>query len=354
MQHMHRGVLPSEDPLYHVLAHVALPELLGRPVERPIFDVYAVDGGDVIRRYVERGTGAELACKFYGARLSGGDGAPAPDRVGELLQREFANLRQVWALGLSAHPHRVVRPLAVRAELNYALVEEFISGPSFDTYLKCATIDGDRAPLHERVADLAAFLATLHERSQTGQRVDGGAGLAYNTKVIGQLAAAEVIAPDLRGRLDQARAGWAARGALGRARQVLVHGDVTPVNIVFGDDHAVIAIDLERLRADDPAVDLGMVVAELRHAFFRSANDPAAAEPFIERFFTCYADARQLAGVERAGLEVCCCFYAGTMLLRIGRNDWLDLEYRRALCTEAERWLAVPGQGLFSLISTTR
>jgi Ser/Thr protein kinase RdoA (MazF antagonist) len=141
---------------------------------------------------------------------------------------------------------------------------------------------------------------------------------------------------------------------LGRApHQVLVHGDVTPVNIVFGDQHEVIALDLERLRRDDAAVDLGIVMAEVRHACLRTAHEPTLADSFMARFFTDYVRCRQLSDVQIAALDVRSGFYVGTMALRIARNDWLDLEYRRALTAEGERWLATPGQRLFCSTSTT-
>lgn len=44
--------------------------------------------------------------------------------------------------------------------------------------------------------------------------------------------------------------------------RVIVHGDVTPANILFGDGPWVIAIDLERMKTADRVLDVGRVAGE--------------------------------------------------------------------------------------------
>lgn len=343
------GVLEASDPLYDLLAQV-IRELLRLSVERPVFDVYAVADNAIIFRYVERASGVDLACKFYGNRFGSGAATLAARR----LRHEFACLQRVWRLGMDRPPYRVVRPLAADESINCVLVEEYASGPKLDSFLKAALHEGAEDALASRLDDLAGFLGTLHRLSETETELDGLSGQAYLSKVVGQLANLGVIGAERRRQLEELRDRWSAGASLGAGQRVLVHGDVTPVNIVFGRDHEVIAIDLERLREDDAAVDIGMVLAELRHAFYRTTHDPARAEPFVERFFRAYTAARRLDEAAACGLEVRCRFYAGAMMLRISRNDWLDIEYRRNLTTEAERWLASPGQRLFCSTSTTR
>ena len=51
--------------------------------------------------------------------------------------------------------------------------------------------------------------------------------------------------------------------------QVLVHGDVTPTNILFGDGLWVIAIDLERMKRADRVFDVGRVAGEIKHFFMQ-------------------------------------------------------------------------------------
>lgn len=64
-------------------------------------------------------------------------------------------------------------------------------------------------------------------------------------------------------------------------QQVLVHGDMTPTNVLFGDGLWVIAMDLERMKTTDRVFDPGRVAAELKHAFLLHGGDDRQAEPFI-------------------------------------------------------------------------
>jgi hypothetical protein len=73
----------------------------------------------------------------------------------------------------------------------------------------------------------------------------------------------------------------------------------------------------------------------------------------VEQFYRSYTTARGITGSELDALALRVRFFAGAMLLRIGRNDWLDMAYRRALAQEAQRWLSPPGRKLFSSTSTT-
>lgn len=340
----HLGTLPEADPLYGLLAGRVLGEALGIAVARPVFDVFALDSRGVAYRYRERHSGADLACKFYGNRRAG-EGRLPPQRAAELLRREHANLRRARSLGLAAPPYRVVRPLAAAPELNAALVMEYVAGPSLDLYLKAAVGEGRAGPLAARLGDLAGFLAALHQRSRSCVPVDPAAGPAYLGRVLGQLAAQGVVGPAQARRLGALRDAWAARPLAGAPGRSLVHGDVTPVNVVFGPAPEVVALDLERLREDDPAVDLGMVAGELLHAYLRGTGATGGAGPLVGGLLAAYARA---AGLDEAGataLGARARPYIGSTMLRICRNDWLDVAYRRALSEEAEGWLVTGARG---------
>lgn len=343
MRQAHLGTLPEADPLYGLLAGEALGAL-GLAVERPCFEVFALDGRGVAFRYRERHSGADLACKFYGNRASA-EGRLPPWRAAELLRREYANLRRARSLGLTAPPHRVVRPLASAPPINAVLVMEYVAGPSLDVFLKAAVGEGRLADLAARLEDLAGFLATLHARSRTGIPVDPAAGPAYLTRVVGQLAAQGVLSAAQARRLEGLRAAWAAAPRAGAPCRSLVHGDVTPVNVVFGPAPEVVALDLERLREDDPAADLGMVAGELYHAFLRGTGAAAGAAPLVEAMLAAYGRAAGLDAAASEALAERARPYIGSTMLRICRNDWLDGAYRRALSEEAEPWIAAGARG---------
>lgn len=345
--------LDSRDPLYAFLVHVVYGGILDVHVEQPAFEVHAADDKGIIFRYVEQHTGIDVACKFYGNRRASSEGTMNDQAVADLMQREFNNLQRVWNLGLNRPPYRVARPLAVNANINYVLVEEFVSGTTLDNYLKAALLHGQEAALPQHLTALAGFLATLHSRSQMNQQVDPNAGLAYLTRVLESLARHGVIDAAQRKHLEELRNAWVAQGLLGGAPCVLVHGDVTPVNIVFGESGEVIAIDLERLHEGDAARDVGMVLAELRHAYLRTMHTSAAADPLARHFLDRYMRARMLNNQEAANFRARCQFYIGTMMLRISRNNWLDMDYRQQLTAEGEQWLMHLPSKQLSLISTT-
>ena len=70
--------------------------------------------------------------------------------------------------------------------------------------------------------------------------------------------------------------------------QVLVHGDATPSNLLFGRGLSVIAIDLERMKRADRIFDLGRIAGELQHYFLQAGNK-RRAEPFIGHFLWEYS-----------------------------------------------------------------
>ncbi len=227
----------------------------------------------------------------------------------------------------------------MNASINYVLIEEFVTGTALDDYLKAALFEGQETALLQHLAKLAAFLAMLHSRSQTNQQVDPGAGPTYLTLMLNSLSQDGVIDAAQHKHLEELRDTWIMQGLLDGAPCVLVHGDVTPVNIVFGENDEVIAIDLERLHEADAARDVGMALAELRHAYLRTTHTSAAAEPFATHFLDTYLRERALNDQEAADFRTRCQFYTGTMMLRISRNDWLDMDYRQQLAAEGEQWL---------------
>ena len=339
MDDTYLGVLAVDDPLYPFLRDDVLPAALGRHLPAPVFDVHALHPAHILLRYAERQSGIELAVKFYGNKI------PPNQRVAldvrALLWQEFHNLQRVWQLGFDRPPHRVARPFAVNEALNYALVEEYVRGPKLDAVIQAAVTQGRCQDLMDRVGDLATFLATLHRRSATGRPVDPGPGLDYLHKVLGQLAQRAVISTDQHRRLVQLHMGWTAAPILQTAREVLIHGDATPVNFVLRDGGEVVAIDLERVRHGDPATDLGCVAAELRHTCAVLTGDLAAGEPFVQQLYHTYARHLDLPQAEYTELTARGRYWMGTTELRIARNGWLDLGYRRHLVEEAERCLAL-------------
>lgn len=337
------GVLPAEDPLHGFLQKDVLEGALGLAGCAPVFDMYALTDGSTLCRYVDRQTGADVVGKFYGNKWLHGRQDGEPELRTALMWREFHNLERVRALGLDAPPRCVVRPLAASEEHNRILVEEHAPGLDLETHVREAAQSGQGGPLAARLAEVVRFLSDLHGRSRTEESLDPGRALGALDRYSGQLAHWKVIGEPERERLVRLGERWADSGILAAGRRVLVHGDATPLNFIHDihdGEHRLTVIDLERLWLGDPAEDLGCLVAELKHLFFWYAHEPWGSEPYIQNVYGTYASCQ--AGDEDFGLLTeRGRFHMGCVLLRIARNSWLDLDYRRRLVEIAETCLQI-------------
>jgi aminoglycoside phosphotransferase (APT) family kinase protein len=128
---------------------------------------------------------------------------------------------------------------------------------------------------------------------------------------------------------------WRRQPRMWEDRKVIVHGDATPDNFVFGDGLAVMAFDLERTRHADRVFDTGRIAGELKHFFLRASGNPNAAERLIGHFiweYACHFPNRDSAFQSISGRTP---FYMGITLLRIARNTWVAPEHRYRLIAEA-------------------
>ena len=98
----------------------------------------------------------------------------------------------------------------------------------------------------------------------------------------------------------------------------------------------VITFDLERVTHTDRVFDTGRLAGELQHFFLRTTGNKYAAEPYIGHFlheYCCHFPDRDAAF---ASVTRRIPFYMGVTLLRIARNNYLDMDYRQKLIREGE------------------
>ncbi|MDA8126424.1 MAG: aminoglycoside phosphotransferase family protein [Deltaproteobacteria bacterium] len=327
------GLLSHDDPLHSYLCKEILPQL-GMTGETPDFEVYRFLASNHVYLYEVKKSGTRMIGKFF-------DGIS--DRSGETayrhMEREYGNLLHLRNLGFTAYPHYVPRPLGKNPNLNCLLVQEYCYGIPLNDFIMGAIQHGQHEPLFVRLSALACFLATLHNRSARKERVEVGRDCAYFGGIVEQLRQWGHLTGAEADGFHQMKERWRGKGFMGEDNQVLVHGDVTPTNLLFGDPPWVIAIDLERMKAADRVFDVGRIAAELKHFFIQYRNDPGGAEPFIGHFLWEYAG--HFPDRESAFQSICrrVPFHMGMTFLRIARNFWITDAHRRRLIVEAQNAL---------------
>jgi hypothetical protein len=328
------GHLSSRDPLHPYLVHDVLPQI-GVRNRLADFRVFSMKHSKVYL-YEERHSHAQVVGKFF---VSGGhDTARAMQR----MRREFDNLELLRSYGLAGYPHHVVRPLGTNAWLNSILVEEYSPGVPLSAFVSDAIHERQAQPLFEKLTALAYFLATLHNRTAIAQGVDFHQDCAYLDRIVRKLMTQHLIGVWDADELYWLRDRWREKPRMWEDNQVLVHGDATPSNLLFGRGLSVIAIDLERMKRADRAFDLGRIAGELQHYFLQETANKHDADPFIGHFlweYACHFPNRDRAFHSITGRLP---FQMALTLLRIARNSWVNLQQRRRLVQEAKIILRTP------------
>jgi aminoglycoside phosphotransferase len=263
-----------------------------------------------------------------------------PLRAADLsLVREYDNYQQLPALGLDGGRRLTPRLLGRWTQGALGLLLEAVPGPDLDGLIHQACRYGNAAALDRGLEKLARLLACFHSRPAPKQGVAVEPALAYLDKVMGQLQGAGLLTREDCQALTFERAWWQAAFRDFSEGQVLVHGDATPTNFLFPNGRAV-ALDLERLRFGDRLWDLSWVAGELKNAWGWRTGNWSGAEAAIGHFFRAYLAATGLAAGLRERLYRLNPFYMALAELRIARNSYHTMDYRRELVAEARRCLA--------------
>jgi aminoglycoside phosphotransferase len=324
----YRGHLPARDPLHPFLQHHILPRLGVAPA-RVDFRVFSLKGSKVYL-YEEKYSQTQLVGKFF---VNGGS---HNEYATEHMQREFSNLQLLRGYGLDGYPHHVVEPLGVNASLNSILVEEHCGGVSLSNLIYAAIHQRQEKSLYAKLTALAYFLATLHNRTANGQWVNFAEDCGYFDRMVEKLRSNQTIGAWDADELYWLRDRWREQPRMWEDQQVLVHGDATPSNFLFGDNVNVTAIDLERMKRADRVFDLGRISGELQHFYLQATGNRYAAEPFIGHFlweYACHFPDRDRAFCSITGRIA---FQMGLTLLRIARNSWINEGQRQRLVGEAK------------------
>jgi aminoglycoside phosphotransferase (APT) family kinase protein len=252
------------------------------------------------------------------------------------MEQEFHNLHLMRSYGLVGYPHYVVRPLGCNGWLNSLLVEEYCGGQPLSNVITDAILSRRPDRLFGKLTALAYFLATFHNRTSNGYGVNFHEDCAYLDRLVRKLSKKQCISWDEVQEFSWLRDRWREQPRMWEDQQVLVHGDATPSNFLFGHGLSVIGIDLERMKRADRVFDIGRITGELQHFFLQITGNKYAAEPFIGHFlweYACHFPDRDSAFRSISGRVP---FQMGLTLLRIARNSWISPNYRRRLVEEAK------------------
>lgn len=332
MSKQYLGHLPGHDPLHHYLQYDILPQI-GLDHHQATFRVFRLGGSNEVYLYEEKQSNVQVVGKFFAG--NGQSGLHLPEQY-QHMEQEYHNLHLMRSYGLVGYPHYVVRPLGCNGWLNSLLVEEYCSGQQLGNVIMDAIRSRRPDRLFGKLTALAYFLATFHNRTANGYGVNFHEDCAYLDRLVRKLSKKHCISWDEVQEFSWLRDHWREQPRMWEDQQVLVHGDATPSNFLFGHGLSVIGIDLERMKRADRVFDIGRISGELQHFFLQMTGNKYAAEPFIGHFlweYACHFPDRESAFRSISGRVP---FQMGLTLLRIARNSWISPDYRQRLIEEAK------------------
>lgn len=328
MARIYEGLLSQEDPLYGYLKYEIQPQLSDWD-DNPEYNVYNLNGSNAVYLYEELHSGTKIIGKYFlNARES------VRESAARRLRREFDNLAMMRSYGFDKPPFYVAKPLGQNSGLNELLIVECCEGELLGSIIDRTIEEKNDSLLFDKLKALGHFFAVFHNSTACAEPVDFNFGCSYMERVIKQSSA--LFENDDAEEFETLLQIWRERSEMWEDNRVMVHGDATPANFMFGDGENVCTFDFERVMLADRIFDMGRMAGELLHAFLLNTGDKYAAEPFIGHFLweysTCFPDREQTFSSITKRVP----FYMGTTLLRIARNNWLDADYRRRLIYEAK------------------
>lgn len=324
------GVLPPDDPLNGYLRQQLCPQI-GICSRKTDYHVFQFAYSRNVYLYEGHNGAPKLVGKFFKSSN--------PDHARKLGESEFNNLIYLRSLGFSKPPHHVVKPYGFNPAIDNLLLTEYVPAESLSGIINSAMHQGKHHRLFRKLSALGQFLAHLHNRTVGDGTVNFDESLDYMGRLLKSLIEKWGVQREHCDEFFLLREAWRSRGCMWEDRTVLVHGDATPSNLLFGKGREVVAIDLERMKWADRVFDLGRLCGELKHFFFQGTGNRFAAEPFIGHFLWEYCSHFPERVDAFRAITRRLPFYMGITLLRIARNSWIDPDYRWRLIEEARQVL---------------
>jgi thiamine kinase-like enzyme len=313
--------------LENYLKSEILPQVANPPFSK--IDAVKVSHQRPVYIYKEESSRAKIIGKYFKY------GEANLEEAWHKAEKEYFNLTLLRdQIGMKGNHYNIVAPLGRNKVLSALLMLENAPGLSLDHFIAKAIFENRTQELYSRLGDLAKFFVRLHRNSDTGRQVSDKLPKWYIDTIIKGLRDNLAGFGYQESELKALAADWWNRESTFSDHEVIVHGDATPTNFLFHHDK-VTGIDLEKMKWADRCWDLGFVAAELKHHFMWRTGDGSRAEPYIGHFLWEYAAAfgdTQLFYQITRRIPL----YMALGLLRIARNNWLDVKYRYRLIGEAK------------------
>ena len=268
--------------------------------------------------------GASVHVKFF-RRTLGRTGVTYDPR--REMEAEYGALKEFERSGFSSGKYRIVRALGVNEKLDCALATVYVGGGTVLSLIHDVLKNGgDEGELLHALELTAGLLKKIHTVMPKSPRVDGAEMFYSYLKAI--LYLEDMGALDgFHRRITNALSRWHRFKPLFEQAGATVHGDANPSNFKVRGG-VVYGFDVERSRPGrSPLLDVGTMVAELRHHCAYLAGDEGRAEPYVERFLRAYAP----AGEERGRIGELLPFYVSRGFFKIAMLGYWKHDYRRRL-----------------------
>ncbi len=320
------GMLEKSDPLFFYLNYIEKFKL-----HKPVSDFYYVKNlsgsKENVYEYLSDKKRPVFAVKFA-------NHTKAKIKAYKLLMREFNNIRQIR--DYQTDKCRVVNAYAAVANVNYALIESYVRGKTLDHYIKQSIYKNKSYKLYGKLSLLANLLNVMHNVNVEKEikSYNFSYEILYLDKLLNKLELSNIIDKNLRQKIRKKATNRLY--SIDKCEITNIHGDVTPSNFIFNDGK-IWAIDLEKMKTACNLLDLGFLVSELKHHFTLFTGNEYNAECYIGHFLWEYCKHKGVEYFKKCTLNLP--FFIALGLLRIARNTYLDLNYRRMLVDESLRVL---------------
>lgn len=314
------GVLKSDDPLFFYLNKIKELKLHNFvPVDFYLIQSFSNTKKNVYK-YTSNFDGTSFVAKFFG-----NSGTVNKEIAKKRLLWEFNKLKYFQTC--SNKKTKIINPYCYLVNVDYALVEPYIDGKTLDYYIKSAIINNKKDKLQKKIYLLAMLLNCIH-KSLTQKHYDLKVEKNYCSKILSTLYKDDLIDKYKMLKIKNICEKKFSNITTDASN---IHGDATTTNFIYANE-TIYAIDMEKSKIASIELDLGFIVAELKHHFMLFGLQEHDASDYISYFLYQYS---LLSGKNFNYLENNLQIFIALGLFRIARNWYLDSNYRHLLIEKA-------------------